>query len=227
MRVPNGSSRGGSESGRPQRLDLGDQSVCPHLPHPIVESRYEDIASGTKTNHDGRLPRRPVLWQAWGEAAFEFNDLERSHHPSTVGGVDLRRRRRIEAREPRVQASRAEALEVGFEARPNLVVSRREGEILDHAAHIEPGASGEHWDHAVRLQPLDGRSSLALVLGDRRILRWLEHVEQVVCDATSISDGQLRCPDIHASIQLHGVSVDDLSGPATGSQRLDEVECQG
>ena len=28
------------------------------------------------------------------------------------------RRRRIEAREPRVQASRAEALEVGFEARP-------------------------------------------------------------------------------------------------------------
>lgn len=73
------------------------------------------------------------------------------------------------------------------------------------------------------MDAVDRGASERLVPGDRRLVADVADVEQVMRDAAALGDRKLRRADVHAPIQLHGVSIDDLRRIALLSKRLGEV----
>ena len=67
--------------------------------------------------------------------------------------------------------------------------------------------------------PLDVGGRILLVAGDGRRLGDVQHVELVVRDAAAVGDGQLRGPDVHPAVELHGVGVHDLTAEPFGHRQ--------
>ena len=57
----------------------------------------------------------------------------------------------------------------------------------------------------------DRRLRALLEIGQGRLVGDVEDIEQVVRDASTLGDGQLVGPDVHASVELHGIGIDDLA----------------
>ena len=70
----------------------------------------------------------------------------------------------------------------------------------------------------IRLDVLGG---VPLIARDGRRLGDVQHVELVVGYTATLGDRQLRGPDVHPAVELHGVGVHDLA-----AQSLGHRECQ-
>ena len=60
--------------------------------------------------------------------------------------------------------------------------------------------------------PLDVPGGVALIARDGRRLGDVQHVELVVGYPVTLGDRQLRGPDVHPAVELHGVGIHDLDG---------------
>src|SRR3546814_9851315 len=100
--------------------------------------------------------------------------------------------------------------------------STRTDTLLPYATlfRSQPRPADEDGVGAAAVDAADRRAGRLLVPGDSRLVGDIEHVQKVVRDAAALGLGQLRRTDVHAPIQLHGVGVDDLGGPAGRPQPL-------
>ena len=68
------------------------------------------------------------------------------------------------------------------------------------------------------------RAGRLLVPGDSRLVGDIEHVKEMVWDATSFAHRDLGGADVHAAVELHRVGVHDLGAAPALDKRGGEIE---
>src|SRR5690606_32605239 len=131
---------------------------------------------------------------------------------------------RIVLAKPREENAYAPFGEFRLEARAQRFVARRKAEVVDDARDVQPRAAHEDRIRAPRMDSADGLARGLLVPGDGSVLGGVENVDHVVRDAAPFAERKLRCTDVHASVQLHGVCADDLGAAALAHDELREIE---
>ena len=111
-----------------------------------------------------------------------------------------------------------------FQSRPHVRVRPWEFEVIQNRPHVKPGPTDEDGRGSARFDVDDCGAGIDLVLGDRGFLGDVEDIEHVVRNSAALCHRSFRCTDVHPSIQLGCVGVDDFRGLAAGNKRLGHVQ---
>jgi hypothetical protein len=153
--------------------------------------------------------------------AGDLHDLQRPDDPTRVVRQDPGGRIGVQLRQLPVQLAGPDGFELRLPARPDRVVGAGEVEPVQDRPGVERRPSDEHGRGAVVAQLRDNAPRPLLEVRHCQRLAHVEEIEQVVPDAAALVGRQLRCTDVHAAVDLHGVGVDDLA-----AERLGQVERQ-
>ncbi len=199
-----------------QGLGLAPQPLLPHPVDPAVDAFDEELPVDAETQHHCGSDELTRGHRGTERTAGELDDLEGPDDASPVAGQD-----RVAARRSRVSslaciASAPTTSASASSPRAHDRVGGRDLEPVEGGADVESRAAHEDRPVATVTDAGDLGARRRLVARDARLLGHVQHVELVVGDAAPLGDGQLRRADVHASVELHGVGVDDLSGEPFG-----------
>lgn len=108
--------------------------------------------------------------------------------------------------------------ELLLQAGPYLGVGAGELQVVDGPADVQPGAAHQDRPAALGEQRVDTGAGEPLVLGDAGRDGHVPDVQEVVRDPSALLGRQLGGADVHPSVQLHGVGVDDLAAETLGKE---------
>src|SRR5699024_8804282 len=97
-----------------------------------------------------------------------------------------------------------------LQAGAHLGVGRGELEVLQYRPHVQAAAADEDRALPRGADALDGCSCRSLIRRYGGLFGDVQDVELVVRDAPALCARELRGADVHASIELHRIGVDDL-----------------
>ena len=221
LRIADRARRGHTllDAGRSQPGDLVDQPGGPHALDALVEPANEKLARSRETEDERGMPEPRRLGQGGSVSRLgELVDLERTYDTPTVRRIDPRGGRRVDGSEPGEQRPRAVLRELGLKARAHLAVAPGEPEVVDDARDVQAGATDEDRQCPSCEHRFDRRPRVTLIGRDARLLRDIEHIEEVVRNTAPLSERDLGRADVHAAVELHRVGVDDLGALAALAQ---------
>ena len=116
---------------------------------------------------------------------------------------------------------------LGFEFAPDLRVTPRDPQVVDHGAHVQPRATDQHRHGVPAADVVDRGDGPGLELGHRELLGRVLEIDQMVGHLGLFGCGRSCRSYVHAPIDLHGIEGDDLRPANEPSQGNGEVRLTG
>ena len=129
----------------------------------------------------------------------------------------------------------AETLMQGFRSKsdqlivkscPNLGPLARQGQTVNHSAHIQSGPTDEQCSSTTARDVINRMLIRDLKLCHRKCLRGINQVNEMVSHQSLFADGRLSSSDIHTAIHLHGINGQQFNTHITTSIRCRQSHCQ-
>ena len=93
---------------------------------------------------------------------------------------------------------------------PHPRIGGRECPLVQQRLHIHHRSADDDRHRTRGRDPLDVLGGVLLIARDGRRLGDVQHVELVMGHTATLGDRQLRGPDVHSAVELHGVGIDDF-----------------
>lgn len=140
-----------------------------------------------------------------------FTDLKRTNDPSRIAWVHSRGSFWIKRTQALQQSIRPVMLEFAFDSLPNRRVARRKVKVVDHARDVKPGSAHEDRVGTGQMDLLDHCPSPWLVPRNRGVFVYLSDIKEVMRNISALRLRNFCGADVHAPIELHRISIDNLS----------------
>src|SRR5690606_5366013 len=158
---------------------------------------------------------RVVAGEVGGERpAGDLDHFQGADDPASVARQDGPGGRRVGGGEPGVQGAGAPQRELLLQAGAHVGVGPGELEVVDGTADVEAGAAHQDRPAALGEQGVDPLPREPLVLGDGGGDGHVPDVQEVVRHPAALLGRQFGGADVHPSVELHRVGVDDLTSEA-------------
>ncbi len=189
---------------------LVDEPLSPHLFDPGIDAFVQQLPLEVESELLHVLEFVGPFGKVGFVPASEFLHFEGTDSASAIARLDLCRGFRSDAVQMAVEFVGADPFEFCFPLGPHLLVGGRKFEDVGDRAGVQGRASNED-GHSFALSNVRDRCPGQLLeLCDGGVLCDVEDVDEVVRDLITLLSRGFRCPDVHASVDEHRITVDDF-----------------
>ena len=195
-----------------------NESLGKHLFGSLGDAGVQPVAGGAQPNDDGVPSGRGGFRGLGGgeRPAGEFDDFECPDGAARIVGFDNGGGLRIEDFQMVVEGCDADVGKFFLPVLSHLWVGGGKLPVVDEGLHVEHGAADEDGEFPAGHDVCDGGDGEVLVVGDGGGFGDVPDVEQMVGNAGTFGDGEFGGADVHASVELHGVNVDNFAVAGVG-----------